>query len=259
METNKNGLELGVRNRSRVQRKGSNLLKGDGDGRDSRDSKKGVPKHGADTRVNNVVRDMATTKGTTFILSPKSGPSAPVVRYSTDMRKGKGKRFPGSKQMPSNHVANLNITGGLIENSTSLQGNKASETIGRTLITDFVIDFSLCKVPGPINVITSNEIRVSVTNGSNTRGIIHLAIKVYQDNVEPIINVIDLQIACENCLGHYVGNPDARSNRQAQEVCSLSRHSDTPNGFEKVLEESHSRDLCKGAGELYFRRAGLHD
>ena len=79
---------MGVRNRNRLRRKDSNLLKGDGNGEDSRNRKKRVPKTGANTRVNNVVRDMATTKSTSFILGPKPGSSAPVVRDGTNMGKG---------------------------------------------------------------------------------------------------------------------------------------------------------------------------
>jgi len=113
VETNKNGLELGIRNRNRLQGKGSNLLKSDGNGKDGRDREKGVPKPGADTRVHNVVRDMATTKSTTFIFCPKPGPSAPVIRDSADMGKGKGIGFARAKGISLNDLGDGTVGGSI--------------------------------------------------------------------------------------------------------------------------------------------------
>ena len=113
METNKNGLELGIRNRNRLQGKGSNLLKSDGNGKDGRDREKGVPKPGADTRVHNVVRDMATTKSTTFIFCPKPRPSAPVIRDSADMGNGKGIGFARAKGISLNDLGDGTVGGSI--------------------------------------------------------------------------------------------------------------------------------------------------
>ena len=59
--------------------------------------------------MHDVVGDMATAKGTTFIFSPKSGSSAPVIGNSADMGKGKSIRFARAKGVSLNDLGDSTV------------------------------------------------------------------------------------------------------------------------------------------------------
>ena len=99
METNQNGMDMGIRNRSRVVREGSNFLKRDREGGNIGDGEEGGPKDWTDTGMPNIVSLMPTGEGTAFILGTKPRPSTPVIGDRTNMCKGEGKRFARAKNI----------------------------------------------------------------------------------------------------------------------------------------------------------------
>ena len=143
METNKNGFDLDIRNEDRAIRKGNNFLKGDTEGGNSGDKKKGVPKDRANASMFNRVSNKTAGKNTSFILGPKPGPSAPMIRDSANMCEGKSKGLRGTKSICFNYLGNRIVTRGRSKNPPGLEGNKGTETEGRRLGLDSLINLFL--------------------------------------------------------------------------------------------------------------------
>ena len=82
-------------------------------------------------------------KNTSFILGPKPGPSAPMIRDSANMYEGRSIGLRGTKSICFNYLGNGIVTRGRSKNPPGLEGNKGTETEGRRLGLDSLIDLFL--------------------------------------------------------------------------------------------------------------------
>jgi len=77
-----------------------------------------------------------------------------------------------------------------------------------------------------------------MADGFDTSGVVQFEVEIFQDNVEPIENIIELKIPCENCMRWDMGDPDTRGHRQTQKVGSLGRHPDILHRLEQIGRNS---------------------
>jgi len=212
VESNEDRVELIIANRVGSIREDHDFLEIDSKGGNPRNSEESIPILLTDTSVLNSISLMPTDKDASLIFCTKSGPGAPVIRNSTNMCEGKGKRFVGGKQIPRNHVANLSITGGFIENSASLHGNKPFKTEGRSLFRYFFVNLMLCENSKSMNVVMRDKVGVSMAYGLDAGGVTQFIVKIFQDYVEPIINIVNLIALSKHILRSDMGDPDFGSN-----------------------------------------------
>ena len=75
-----------------------------------------------------------------FLARPKPGPSAPMIRDSANVCEGKSKGLRGTKSICFNYLGNRIVTRGRSKNPPGLEGNKSTETEGRGLGLDILIN-----------------------------------------------------------------------------------------------------------------------
>ena len=95
-----------LRNGDGALREGNNILKRNTEWRNPGNGGEGVPKTRTDTNMFYRVSDKPTGDSTSLVLGPKSGPSAPVVRYGADMCEGKSIGFGRAVPICINYPGN---------------------------------------------------------------------------------------------------------------------------------------------------------
>ena len=82
--------------------------------------------------------------------------------------------------------------------------------------------------------VIGNKIVVGIANDLNGSGIAELEIQIFQNNVEPLIKLVNLSTFVKHILRSEMGDPNLGCNGEEGKVGGLSRHANLTNSFKKT-------------------------
>jgi len=89
--------------------------------------------------------------------------------------------------------------------------------------------------------VIGNKIVVGIANDLNGSGIAELEIQIFQNNVEPLIKLVNLSTFVKHILRSEMGDPNLGCNGEEGKVGGLSRHANLTNSFKKTWGNSIPR------------------
>jgi len=131
-----------------------------------------------------------------------------VIGYGADMGECKGRGFERGKSIPRDNTGSLQLAGSRTENPRGLQGDKSPKTEGGILSSNLLVYRLLSDQPIVLKRIASDKVRVCMANGLDACGVTQFVVKINQDNVEPIKDIINLAVKRKDVARSDMGDPD---------------------------------------------------
>ena len=79
--------------------------------------------------------------------------------------------------------------------------------------------------------VIGNKIVVGIANDLNGSGVAEFEINIFQDNVEPLIKLVNFSTFMEHILRSEMGDSDLGCNGKESKISGLCRHADLANSF----------------------------
>jgi hypothetical protein len=218
MQTYEDRLKLNLANGDRVAWKNQYFLYTDLENRDASDSEKRFPVCTAYTRMLEGISLMATTKLASTTFCTESWSSTPLVRDSTYVRKRECVGLARGIAIFGDHIPDEAIAGCETKHPMSLDGNEHAKGKGNSLCCNFAVYLSLGDGSTSVQAITSNELSICITNGLDRSGVTQFVVKIFQEDIEPIENIVNPQILSKHVLRSDMGDPDPGCKGQIPQV-----------------------------------------